>query len=171
MRRNVIFTVCEKNVSCTFKQQKTGMSISCLKPISTVCTWMKVFLLRTSSSMQGSLYSTTVINCLVTDELVNYIYIYIYKSSVPAWQRTLLLSIKKTSLLMLFMEIINIYCGIIENNCTIRHHCMRGIWSRKLSHKLNTKFPFNTVYFLEVRRLTTSFCIVYDYTTTGHTNL
>ena len=27
MRRNVIFTVCENNVSCTFKQQKTGVLV------------------------------------------------------------------------------------------------------------------------------------------------
>jgi len=72
----------------------------------------------------------------VTDELVNYI----YKSSVPAWQRTLLLSIIKTNLLMLFMEIISIHCGIIENNCTVRSRCTRGICSRKLSRKLKTKF-------------------------------
>jgi hypothetical protein len=33
----------------------------------------------------------------------------------------------------------------------------------------NTKFPFRTVYYMGVRRLTTSFYIVYDYTTGGHT--
>jgi len=37
-------------------------------------------------------------------------------------------------------------------------------------HKLNTKFPSKTVYFLGVRGLT-SFYAVYDYTTSGHMDL
>jgi len=39
------------------------------------------------------------------------------------------------------------------------------------SHTSNTKFPFKTVYFLGVRGLTASSYIVYDYTTSGHTDL
>jgi len=115
---------------------------------------------------RGLCIELLLLTFLVTDELVNYIQI-----SVLAWQRTLSLSIIKTSMLMLFIEIISIHCGIIENNCTGRSCCMWGICSRKLLHKLNTKFPFNTVYFLEVRGLTASFCIVYVYTTSGHMNL
>jgi hypothetical protein len=37
--------------------------------------------------------------------------------------------------------------------------------------KLNTKFPFKTVYFLGVRGLTTSSYIAYDFTSSGHTDL
>jgi hypothetical protein len=37
-------------------------------------------------------------------------------------------------------------------------------------HKSNTKFPFKTMYFFGVWRLTTSSCIAYDYTTRGHTD-
>jgi len=40
-----------------------------------------------------------------------------------------------------------------------------------MSHKLNTKFTFKTVYFLGVRGLTTTSYIVYDYTTSGRTDL
>jgi hypothetical protein len=40
----------------------------------------------------------------------------------------------------------------------------------KKPHKPNMKFPFKTMYFLGVRVLT-SFCIVYDHTTSGHTDL
>ena len=40
-----------------------------------------------------------------------------------------------------------------------------------LNHKLNTKFLFKTVYFLEGWGLTTSFYILYDYTTHGHADL
>ena len=38
------------------------------------------------------------------------------------------------------------------------------------SRKSNTKFPLKTVYFLGVGRLITSSYIVYDYTTSGHTD-
>jgi hypothetical protein len=41
----------------------------------------------------------------------------------------------------------------------------------KKLHKLKTKFPFKTMYFLGVKGLTTSSCRVCDYTTSGHTNL
>jgi len=37
--------------------------------------------------------------------------------------------------------------------------------------KLNTKFQSKTLFFLEVRGLTTSSDIVYDYTTSGHKDL
>ena len=37
--------------------------------------------------------------------------------------------------------------------------------------KSNTKFPFQTVYFLGVRELITSFYTVYDCTTSGHMDL
>jgi hypothetical protein len=48
---------------------------------------------------------------------------------------------------------------------------MPGLRSWKMSHKLNTKFTLKTVYFLGVRRLTTTSYIVYDYTTGGYTDL
>jgi hypothetical protein len=38
-------------------------------------------------------------------------------------------------------------------------------------HKFNTKFPLKTVHFLGFRGLTTSSYVVYDYTTSGHTDL
>jgi hypothetical protein len=41
----------------------------------------------------------------------------------------------------------------------------------KKSHKSNTKFPFKTMYFLGVGGLITSFCIVYDYASSGHMDL
>ena len=37
--------------------------------------------------------------------------------------------------------------------------------------QIEHKFPFKAVYFLEGRGLTTSFCIVYDYATSGHMEL
>jgi len=39
------------------------------------------------------------------------------------------------------------------------------------SRKSNTEFPFKMVYFLGVRGLTASTCIVYDCTTSGHMDL
>jgi len=39
------------------------------------------------------------------------------------------------------------------------------------SHKLNSKFPFKTVYILGIRGLTTSYYIVYEYTISGHMEL
>jgi hypothetical protein len=46
---------------------------------------------------------------------------------------------------------------------------------RRLYHnhtkQTNKQFPFKTVYVLGVRELQTSPCIVYDYTTSGHTDL
>ena len=41
----------------------------------------------------------------------------------------------------------------------------------KKSHKSDTKFPFKTGYFLEVRELTMLPYIVYDYTTNGNMDL
>ena len=46
-----------------------------------------------------------------------------------------------------------------------------GLSSWKASRKSNKKFPFKTVYFLKVRRLSTSSCIVYDYTTSEYMTL
>jgi len=43
--------------------------------------------------------------------------------------------------------------------------------SKSKSCTLNKKFPFKTVYFLGIGGLTTSSYIVYDYTTSRHTDL
>jgi hypothetical protein len=43
--------------------------------------------------------------------------------------------------------------------------------SKKMLCKLNTKFPFKTVYFLGARGLTTPTYIVFNYNTIGHTEL
>jgi len=40
-----------------------------------------------------------------------------------------------------------------------------------MSRKSKTKLPFKTLYFLRVKRLTTSFYAVYDYTTPEHTDI
>jgi len=48
---------------------------------------------------------------------------------------------------------------------------MPGLCSWKMSHKLNTKFTFKTLYFLGVKGLTTTSYIVYDYTTGGRADL
>jgi hypothetical protein len=63
-----------------------------------------------------------------------------------------------------------------EKQTTGRSHFMPGLCSWKTSckfklRKSNRKFTFKTVYFLGVRELTTLSCIVYDYTTSGCTNL
>jgi len=45
-----------------------------------------------------------------------------------------------------------------------------GLRSWEMLCNLNTKFPFKTMYFLGVRGMTSSF-IVYNYTTSGYTDL
>jgi hypothetical protein len=47
----------------------------------------------------------------------------------------------------------------------------QGLRSWETASKLVTKLPFQMVYFLGVRGLTTSFHIVYDYTISGHMDL
>jgi len=64
----------------------------------------------------------------------------------------------------------------IKSGCTGRSHFTPRLHSWKTLHKLklcrsNMKFSFKTVYFLGVRGLTTSLYIVYNYITSGHTEL
>jgi hypothetical protein len=47
----------------------------------------------------------------------------------------------------------------------------QGYVPEKHQAKLNTKFPFKTVYFLGVRRMMTLSYIAYDYITNGHMDL
>jgi len=57
---------------------------------------------------------------------------------------------------------INIQAGLV---------LCQGYIPEKHQDKLNTKFPFITVYFLGVRGLMTLAYVVYDYTTNGRTDL
>ena len=61
----------------------------------------------------------------------------------------------------------NLQAGLVLRHGHIPEKCHEKLKSQKL----NTKFPFKTVYFLEGGGLTTSFYVVYDYTTHRHTDL
>jgi len=56
---------------------------------------------------------------------------------------------------------INIQAGLV---------LCQGYVPEKRRGKLNTKFPFKTVYFLGVKRMTLCY-IMYNYTTNGHMDL
>jgi len=43
--------------------------------------------------------------------------------------------------------------------------------SWRTRRKSNKKFPFKTAYFMRTGELTTSYYLVYDYTTTGYTDM
>jgi len=71
----------------------------------------------------------------------------------------------------------NTSVSILHQNVNTGRSCfMPGLHSWKMlcklkSRKINMKFPFKTVYFLEVRELTSSSFIVYDSNTSGHKDL
>ena len=54
---------------------------------------------------------------------------------------------------------------------TGRSHSMPRLCSWRTLCKLNANFPFKAVYFLGAKGLTTSSFMVYDYSTSGHTEL
>lgn len=58
----------------------------------------------------------------------------------------------------------------VHKNCRQVSFYARVTFLKK-SHKLNTKFPFKTVYFLGVRGLTISSYTVFDHAISGHTDL
>jgi hypothetical protein len=94
-----------------------------------------------------------------------------YAPKIDLWNHTTSHTESKRTVFFTVTVIRSSKSKVFKNSYTGSSCFMPGLRSWKTSCRSNTKFSFKTTYFQRVTGLTTSSYIVYDYTTSGNTDL